>query len=105
MTDLRTALPPEAWILFEAHETEPWLSGELEALAIAHNPDDPFAALIALANAALPEDDPRKISVHIIDTLRRAVDTLDWNGMTDAEVAAIKGFANGIRAYLPAVHG
>jgi hypothetical protein len=55
-----------------------------------------MAAVIAIANAALPDDDPRKITWEKIDAW---IDTCDAVGAW--ENATIRTFANALASYLP----
>jgi hypothetical protein len=62
-------------------------------------------ALIALANAALPDSDPRKITREMVDGLRREADRAEYAdrvgdnaGMTDLDARRI---ADVLASYLP----
>jgi hypothetical protein len=64
---------------------------------------------IALANAALPDDDPRKITREWVIDIRDIADSLageiaEWVGdspRTEAQIARLRGYADALESYLP----
>lgn len=63
------------------------------------------AKIIALANAALPDGDPRKITRAMIERLRLAASTVFEYDSTSPDVQALAAFvgrhADALEAYLP----
>lgn len=58
-------------------------------------------ALIALLNASLPDDDPRKITREKIIELSGAVAAAERDGVYDKEYAWIREFLSALESYLP----
>jgi hypothetical protein len=69
-------------------------SGRLEKHWLVH-PED-FAALIAVANAALPDDDPRKLTLAMVDELMGVADQADSEFGVD-----LFFIADALASYLP----
>lgn len=63
---------------------------------------DDLAAVIALANAALPDSDPRKITRERVEDIRNALGADEtWTGTSEQTFARIQQFLNALEAYLP----
>jgi hypothetical protein len=63
---------------------------------------DSYPALIALANAALPGDDPRKITRSTVIDLRMAASSLRHEcGQEDEDAANLERIASALAAFLP----
>jgi len=62
--------------------------------------DQERAAIVAMNNAALPPDDPRKITRETVRTIRLARALCPKGGVADRELSQI---ANALEAYLPPV--
>lgn len=59
--------------------------------------DGDAPALIALANAALPDDDPRKITHQMIDDIRESMDYIE----VERHIETIGRIADALESYLP----
>jgi hypothetical protein len=61
-----------------------------------------LASLIALANAALPDSDPRKITRARVDALRFAASSLRHEcGSDDEDARDVEAIADALESYLP----
>jgi hypothetical protein len=58
-----------------------------------------LTALIAMANAALSDDDPRKFTRAHLDALRAAADEKNGDGSENTE--RLRQLANALESYLP----
>lgn len=102
---IRPALTCEEWEDVDEKDIHGWDDGNLYVgrprskegdLDITDRPH----ALIALANAALPDDDPRKITHESVAVIRAAGDNAaEWGH--DLAAAVLRGVADGLRSYLP----
>ena len=113
MTDTPKIAP--ALTALEWEEALAWPHGLLDYLvkpgdAIGYGKDKPedLRALIALANAALPDDDPRKITREKIATLREmvgyAAGAYTSSGESEdlkADEAFLSPFLDALESYLP----
>lgn len=64
--------------------------------------DDDMHALIALANAALPADDPRKITREKVRDLHATLDALERDGFgLNIAIPSLRTLAAALESYLP----
>ena len=88
----------DGWVTAKASRTDAYRDGALNVKA-----SDRLPALIALANAALPDDDPRKITREWIDRMRRA--SAYCYGLAEPGDtilgAAMAIYADALESYLP----
>ena len=117
-TKIAPALTPEEWrekLAVRADGTALWPISItfLSALHIQITRDIDFTAekpatltaLIALANAALPDDDQRKITRTKLDLLREAAEMIsqeyDAPGNDSTMVVGLRALADALASYLP----
>lgn len=97
---IEPALSAEEWQKVE----EPMVTGKQSALRYLFDEIDEEQA-IALANNALRDNDPRKITRKIVAEIRDCAEIMDgeyaFEPVRRAQAARITAFANALASYLP----
>lgn len=100
---IEPALTAEGWRLSSAAERPEHALGSLRGLF----PSDEYfdaadlPAVIALANAALPDSDPRKITRERVAAIRTAAEGSRRHYNAEPFANALRDFANALESYLP----
>jgi hypothetical protein len=106
------AMSPEEWTeaLSWPHGVKDYIVGPAERVGYGDDSCADMARLIALANAALPDHDPRKITWAMVALLNamigRTRDTLRFDGSPDGRLAwvgllHVVQLADALASYLP----
>jgi hypothetical protein len=103
MTDrIEPALTPDAWRYWLRDRDDPARAVATACDAVSFDLRQKPERLIALANAALPDDDPRKIRRHRIALLRYIVGRApDADDVDKVESVLAKDFLDALESYLP----
>lgn len=72
-----------------------------EKLKFSLAPDVDLPALIALANASLPDSDPRKITREWVRELRGVAEDYEYRGLDPNPYDTLRGIADALESYLP----
>ena len=106
---IEPALTPEEWRTAKLWLAGKMIGGKVRGSVVLDLPDKHTPAALALANAALPDTDPRKITREWVADIRERADDLageiaEWVGdspRTEAQIARLRRIADALESYLP----